>query len=379
MDEKILQEKNKKNFDLRDVDVSVVDMEKLVRKYSSKLMLEAWVNSAICGIVTGLFVMLLTSLVLYFTPVKMFWIAIIAWGVTAIASTPVFFKKIFNPSARRIASRIDACGLEERVLTAVQLKDDYSYIATRQREDAVKAFSEVNLSLIKFLVPLQLVIVLCCAFVSGVGMTVVNALADNSVVKKGSEIIEEIVTDPPVFYEVCYEVEGEGGMIVGDEVQVVEEGKNCSEVYAEPFDGYMFESWSDGNEDPYRLDANITKDMVDTDGRLVITVRFSPEPTAGFMPSNDPGDSDMQMPGPQGEPSEEGEDGDDDNNQSNPHGAGGKWEERDQVLDGQTAYGDVYDIFYEETAADVSQSGELSDFEKSLIDKYFKIREKYKK
>lgn len=53
----------------------------------------------------------------------------------------------------------------------------------------------------------------------------------------------------------------EGGYIEGDSIQMVEESMNGTPVSANPYEGYIFHSWSDGSVENPRTDKNIFSDI----------------------------------------------------------------------------------------------------------------------
>lgn len=66
-----------------------------------------------------------------------------------------------------------------------ELKDDDSYIARRQREDAVKTLGLVKADLIRLAVSFPLIVALAVIGIACLGMTTVSALAANEVVSSG--------------------------------------------------------------------------------------------------------------------------------------------------------------------------------------------------
>lgn len=334
----------------------------LFKKYYLRLAREGLLKSVLCAMIVGFSVLFLVSVLLWLTNAKIFWVAIVACVVTIAAVMPAFYYLKFKPTTKEIARRVDELGLEERVLTMTELEGDESYIAMRQREDALKALATVNASLLKVIVSLPLIIATCSCGVFGVGMTTVTALSSAGVIKSGKEIIEEATAVPPVYYEIEYEVSGDGGRIVNFETeeeipfQAVEEGKNAIPVLAVADDGWVFIGWSDENTDPYREDLNVTKNMT-------LIAEFAELQDAGDMPGDGdgwPGD----LPG----------DLDGNGNGNRPGqgpGAGGEYEASNQIIDGQTFYGYEFDEAFADVIDRISQNAEMPDTLKQLISNYF--------
>lgn len=338
-------------------------MSKHFQSYRTKLARESFVKSLMFGLAIGFGAMALTALALWFTYAKFYWISIIVMAVTAGVITPIVYYKKFQPTVRETAARIDELGLEERMITMTQLEGDESYIAKRQREDALNALNTVNASLLKFVVSVPLIIALSVTAVCGIGMTTVSALTAHEVIKGGDEIIDEIVKPEAKQYEVLYEV-GEGeGMIEGSAFQIIQEGGTAEWVMAVPDDEWIFIEWSDGLTDPYRVDTDIMEDMT-------ITAVFQKgQPGEGDGEGEEGEEGDEAEGQPEGD-SQESKDNGDSNNESDK--AGGAYEDNNQVIDGETFYGGAtYDNAYDDAMQEVTQDSEISKDEKDVIGNYF--------
>ncbi|MCH5164703.1 MAG: hypothetical protein J1F36_06790, partial [Clostridiales bacterium] len=120
--------------------------KKLFDKYYSRLAREAMLKAFIIGFIAGFAVNIVIAFVtLFFTDFKLWFVVALGAGiiVTAITALLLYFKA-FKPTTKKIASRIDSLGLEERLITMTELENDESYIAMRQREDAKAKLNEVN-------------------------------------------------------------------------------------------------------------------------------------------------------------------------------------------------------------------------------------------
>ena len=320
------------------------------KEYYSRLSKEAWIKSFLCGLIVGFTALLISAAVLWFTGSKLWGLALIILVVVTGGATPTFYYAKFRPSKKELARRIDDLGLEERVLTMQQLEGDDSFIAKLQREDALKTLEKFNAGLLKFVIPAALTIMLSVAGVVGLGMTTISALSSYGVIGSGSQVIggnPNVVT-----YEVTYEVEG-GGEIEGDSFQLIVEGENALPVLAVPEDGWVFVEWSDKKANPRRVDEAVKENF---------TV------TAVFAEIEDGDDEDLDETGEEagqqpGEPGDDPAPGDE---------AGGKYEEVNQVFDGNTYYGgEVFDTAHEEMTEEVTQNQDISKEEKDIIGDYF--------
>lgn len=336
--------------------------EKSFKQYRARIAKEGILKALLCGLIVGFSALFVSAGIFWFIGFKHVWVcAIVLAGVTAIA-TPLFYRFKFRPTVKQVAMRIDELGLEERVLTMMELKGDDSFIAQKQKEDTEKALASVNASLIAIAISVPLIVAVAISGVFGAGMTTVAGLFAAGYIKSGSELIEEALTPPPNQYELTYEVLGEG-MVEGDMFQIVVEGKDASMVTAVADDEWAFMGWSDGVKSPSRVDKKVDKN---------ITV------VAIFMQLEE---GDAEMGGEEGEEGEEGKPSEDqDGKPGNKPGesdskdpsAGGQYEPSNQVIDGETYYGDeVYDSYYEAIMEYLTQNEDIPAELKQFIVDYF--------
>lgn len=327
---------------------------KLFKKYYQRIAKEGFLKALLCGLSVGFGVLLLSSAIMWFVNEKLFWLALILFAVVSAASTALFYFKVFKPTTKKIAMRVDALGLEERVLTMTELEGDESFIAMRQREDTLEALKTVNASMLSVIVSVPLIIVTCLMGVFGVGMTTVAALSASGVIKSGQEIIDEMTAPPIVTYEVTYEVKGEGGIIEGEIFQVVEMGQSGMPVMAVEDDGWAFLGWSDGQGNPYHTIKNVTKDVT-------IYAEFEEIVDGGDGEGDGMGDEAGDVPGDEGSGQGTGAGS----------GAGGEYVPSNQVIDGETYYGKEYEVAFEDMIERLSQNAELPTELRDLIISYF--------
>ena len=326
----------------------------LFKKYYSRIAAEGLIKSFLCGLIVGFAVLFLSAAVCWLVNAKLFWIAILAFLLVMVCMTAIFYKKKFKPTTKQIASRVDELGLEERILTMNELEGDESYIAMRQREDALAALQTVNEKLLTIIVSTSLIVATCICGVFGIGMTTVTALSAEGIIKSGSELIEEATTPPPKEFELSYEADADGGMIEGEQFQVVIEGQNGTPVMAVAEEGWAFLEWSDGNTDPYRIDENVLDNIT----VIAYFVELKDGGDGGSSGGDKP--SDMPMDGSQN--------GDGPGKGS---GAGGEYTPSNQVIDGETYYGHEYELAFEEMLENLAQNTEMPDELRQLITNYF--------
>lgn len=353
----------------------------IFRQCYSRLAKEGWLKALISGVIVGFAANFITAFALWCAGVEQLWWIAICVGVAFIAiSAPVFYVWLFRPTAKKIAERVDGLGLEERLITMLELENDESYIAMRQREDAKEHLRRVDKKSIRFNFSKVAIASAVVVALVGVGMTTYSALSYSGIVPPAEEVgggIEDIVTsEEEVFYEVVYMVDG-GGMIDGEEIQIVLKGESTQPVTAVADDGWMFDSWlEDGYTEAVRTDTNIQANVTYT--AVFVEVEMSDgegegegegegDQGEGSAPSDAPG-SEGQGEGQQGENGQGGS-GESNNGFGDGQGdgaGGGANDENDKVLDGKTDYKDVYqqylDLYNEYTQRGEEVPEEILEF-----------------
>lgn len=346
-----------------------MDAKKYFAKYYAKLNFEAILKSVLFGLVPGFAASFVIAAVAFFTEFEGLWPAVIAMPViTAAAALVIYFKK-FKPTAMSNARRVDRVGLEERLITMIEYEGDDSFIAQIQRADAKAKLAEVEASQIGLQVPQKLIIAVVIAAVLGCAMTTVSTLGDLGLLPQGDELIESLLpAEREVHIAVSYIVE-EGGYVIGDDEQLVLYGGNAESVTVMADDGYAFVSWDDGSKKPTRTDTKITE-------TLILTAIFEPIGDGegdGDSGDGEPGDSDN--PGDQPGEGQEGQ-GPTDNQDGQPNDAqmgGGKYDDCNQIINGETYYREVKDSFKEELEKILESDGSLTDEERKIIESYIEI------
>ena len=342
------------------VKVRKMDKKKVFGAYYSRLNGEAIVNSLLCSLILGFSLNAIMAAVAWFVGFQGFWIAIALLVVGVGASFPLFYFFKFKPTIRRVAKRLDSMGLEERLITMTELENDESFMAQRQRVDAFSALAKLPVKLVKMRVPLAVLILASVITPVGVTFTTVTALYESGAIGKGGDVIKDI-TGQEDFVTVSYFVaENQGGMIEGESDQILLVGDSASTVIAVPEDGWMFAEWDDGYADPVRTDIN---------------VQTSVEYYAIFMPVGGEGEGEGEGEEGGDKPGDQPGEGQGDDPSDKPgEGAGGKYEEGNQIIDGETYYRDVLTGEYYEKAMEVLTSGgDLPPEIRAIIEAYFEI------
>lgn len=395
------------------------------KKYRQRIAKEGLLKSIFIGSMLGCAALVVIAFLTWFFAYKPgLFIAIAAFVAVTAATAPLFYFFKYRPSVKEIARRVDGLGLEERMLTMNELEGDDSLIAQMQREDTMRALGTVDHMLIKIALTAIIIVPfsICCAL--GLGMTTVSSLYYADVIPSGIVSLSAPYTQN--IYTVTYSVEpnvttGEDGAEVstingtiiywtGDwskETQVNEngdkvlEGDNARPVYAIPNDNYVFVAWSDGYANPYRQDTVIDEDVFVQAIFEAVPSDPDQQQSEQDSQSGENGDGDSQNgqgenqdgEGQEGEPQDseqqDGEKQDSDSNDENSDkdddsdsdsddglnrgdGASGS---RDlgsqQIVDGQTYYGDEYDDAYNSWQDRRGSDNNIPDDLKDFIEDYY--------
>lgn len=254
------------------------------KKFQAKLRWEGFLRSLLCGLAIGFAVLFVSATICWVVGFKGIWLSIVLFAVAVGVATTLFYFLMFSPDTKKMAKRIDELGLEERIITMTELEGDDSFIAVKQREDAMAALGKVNASAMKLVISVPIIIACAVIGVGAVGMTTVHALNVADVVPSGIELIQGEKVDQ--FYSISYSVDG-SGLIYGvpngnknfigadkDSIKCsvdVKAGEKSDAVIAVAKEGYVFVGWSDGYNSPFRASATINENKI-------ITALFQPVP-----------------------------------------------------------------------------------------------------
>lgn len=325
--------------------------ESVFRDYYSRLRREGLIKALLWGLAIGFFAAFIAAFATWMSYFKGFYLTVgILVGVTALCTVALYFL-FFKPTAKDVARRVDKLGLEERLITMLELEKCEDYIALRQREDAKESLSRLGMTKFKFGVSLTLILLLAIGGILGLGMTTVTALSDFGVLPSGAQLIDEARGRNPANYiEICYEARS-GGIIYGETEQLILKKETTSTVIAVADDGYRFYRWTDGYPYPARSDTG-TEDITYT---------------AWFLPM----DADGAEEKPEGDaatdqPREDGNDQD----EQEPSGGGGTPPNYDYLYDWTIHYREVFGDYYDEIIEELSQGGEISEELRRFIETY---------
>lgn len=322
--------------------------------------LEALLKSLLCGLIIGLAAMFIAAFSSWFPAYNILNIAIILMLAITAVSAALFYFFLFRPTAIGNAKRLDRMGLEERLITMIEYDGDDSYIAKAQRNDAKEKLATIQAHQINFNIPKKVVtaVIICAAL--GLGMTTVTTLSVANILPSGFEVLDAIIPDAPkTYFSVSYVAEN-GGYIEGDANQRVLKGESAETVIAVAADGFIFKGWSDGSKSPARADGDVMTELI-----------FN----AIFIPV-DGAEKDEAEPEEEADdvPDPESQQGEGDGDPTDSGGAGGKYEDYNQIIDGSKYYREFLDTYRDTIDNELeADEGGLTEEQKELIKNYIDI------
>ena len=247
-------------------------------------------------------------------------------------------------------------------------------MAGLQRNDAKSALSRLDVKRLKIFIPRAIVITLCICFVLGTGMTTVNALSENGVIDGGDDLLNSFIEEQTTEYvSVSYVIE-EGGIIEGDEEQIIVKGTDAATVTAVADEGYVFKEWSDGYASPTRTDTEILEDVIYT----AIFTELGDEEGEGENGDGEGEEGDEPQDAPSDPQDGESNDGQNNNegdpNSDSQNGGGSISDPVNQIIQNNEYYRDVIERLNDETGERLENNdGSLSQDEIDIIKKYLGI------
>ena len=342
-----------------------------IKRFVQRLKRGAIKKSLVASLIVALFALAVFAGVGWYFAFKAVWAYAVAFVVVVLAAFPLFYFCKYKKTEREVASAVDELGLEERMITMESLKSDDSYIACRQREDAMSALAKVNEKRISLVLSTALLICLAVALPLGAGFTTVSALAAEGVLPFGSEV----AAGAPQKYTLKYSAT-EGGSLSGSTAQRVAQGETGAYVVATPDEGYIFLRWNDGYKNNVRCDVADGKDVIVTavfvslDDYIADYGTYDPdqdgdedEDSKKKRPGSEK-NNDQQPPKEGNQDGNEGEPGDD--------AGGGVEDESGNIIDGNTFYGNkVLDDAQKDAVDRVNSDSDFTDKDKELINGYY--------
>lgn len=327
--------------------------EKLLQKYYLRLKTEGFVKALLWGLAIGFGALTVFGMLFWIMNWGFAWVCLPIWAVVSACASIALYYWRFKPTTKSIARRVDDLGLHERILTMTELEGDESYIAQRQREDALASLTTIRADLLKVGVSKQSLITLGAATVFGV----FAFLCASGVVTEFSALHPA----PMLTYKITYAVkDGVGGTIEGKAEQTVEVGEYTTGVTAVPEEGWLFFKWYSETEEsfhPHRSDkssSNVTYYAVFIEANLG-SIMGMPED----MPSDAPGDGE-----------EEGDSEQSDSPPNTDQGQEPMEEPAEKVIDNTIMFGNMYGEAYKDALEDLLDE-KYSEEQKLIGNGYF--------
>ena len=355
-------------------------MHELMNNYRAQLVLEGWIRSFLYAVLAALCCVAVSAVVFWMVGFDMVWLLAVIFAGVAVITAPVLYFVMFRPTEKSVARRVDReLGLDERMVTMLEFRGSEDVIISAQRAEAVSALRGSKSKKISFVVAsAALVVGLSAAFVIGAGTTTVSALSANGIIPSGAELLAGEEPAPRV-YTITYRIEGTGQImgLTADEdgviSQQVTEGTTAKSVLAvagvDEKGEWCFVGWDDGISDPYRADANVeTNKTLTAVFALVDSDDFEGESDASGklpIPMGDGSGSGGGDDGKDGPPQEEGG-----GDKEDSKGQGGNSNPNNQIIDGETYYGDMYDDAYGAAQDDINGNAGMSDGNAGVIGDY---------
>ena len=174
-----------------------------LKAYYKKLLIEGIIKSIILGLAAGFLVAGLFCLPAW--GAGGWWLIGVASGLglaTAATVCTLLFIYRYKPSFKQTAARLDRSGggLDERVITMLELEGDDSFIAHKQREDSKDKIKSITPRMMEFRLPIFSIISLAATFIFSVTMLTGTSIQTNN-----------RVNEPPFQTNITLPVEEDNG------------------------------------------------------------------------------------------------------------------------------------------------------------------------
>lgn len=347
------------------------------QKHFLKIFIEALFNSVLCGLIVGFIAGFIMALVAWFTILETLLLSIIVTAGVTVVSSIIFYFMRFRPTVIRSARRIDSVGLEERLVTMVEYEKDTSPIASIQREDAKKALNALSSAAIALRVAAKTLVCLAVSCGLCLVMITLGILADKGIIWGGDDIIDALTPEEQIVYvSVSYEAE-DGGNIEGEADQLIPIGDKTTVIEAIAEEGYQFYEWDDGYDKPVRYEKNVTEDKIFI--AFFVPLDADSQESQDGQPSDQDSDKkkpqkDQQQQQQKPEEGEENKDKPEDKEDKPTNMGGGKYEEVNQIINGEIYYKEHIHEYQELLRERLETEGDnLSAEERAIIESYLGI------
>lgn len=390
----------------------------ILNNFKKKLKKENIIKSLLCSLLVSALIFIFFQLFVWFFHLNIL-ISVIPSIISFGISFPLFYYKKFKYSEIQLAKRIDDLGLEERVITMTELEGNDSFIAKKQKEDTIKALKEVNPdnfkiryrkpSIFSGLFTALAVLILSMSFAfpniretiiahgepkytievsaEGLGFVIdyskyenqslINAVSkkqeQDQIDKINNKEIVELKQFPTAFsnrisvnYR-CFEDIDATMVLDGANFEDISYRIKSDETHilmALPYKGYVFIGWSDGCASPFREIDNYSADLIALFDEVSSVGEDLPDKQKEPGDKDGSADSESDGVGPEGN-------GTGKTNNDDSWGDGAKGSPANQVINGETYYGDIFNQSYQEAVERIKNDTNLTDAQKKAITDYF--------
>ncbi len=315
-----------------------MNVKQIFGKHYCRLLTHGILKSVFAGVGVGFLVGGIFSLLYWMLGFGAVWLGAVTGLCGGVAFGIATYLLRYRLTDRAAAGRLDRYGLEERIITMLELNDDGSEIARLQRRDALESLAALPAESIKFKVSPLFASVISVTVTVSLFFGMLGLFAHFGKIPYGRDLMSQGADGS---FEVRYTVDG-GGYIRGRQSQSARLGASTEPVRAIAEDGWMFVGWSDGEKSPERCENNVDSD---------ITVKAVFEKIDSISPDEEDSDSADDLPygsvieeGGGGSSDQIGGDNVKDDGDGN---GGGKWQDRNQFIDGATYYRDYLEFYYQ--------------------------------
>ena len=329
-------------------------------KFFRRLVREGWLKAFFVALTVGFAASAVLATVMWFTGTNALVYSLIAILGVTLVGMPILYVAFFRPTVQSNARRIDRLGLEERIVTMVELENDDSILSQLQREDAWKHLETADEKQIQFRITRKMVLSLSVAASLGCIMTTISMLAALGYIMSGTDLLEPLLPESPERYIYVEYVVGEGGYIEGEEFQEIIVGESGTQVIAVAEDGWTFVGWEDGFAYAERTDGGYDQDQV-------FLALF--EPTG----ENGEGEGDGQETGsiPPDKPKASNSGGKNDiSGEEHNDAAGGRYEPANQIINGQVFYRDVLSDYLDMIEQYLASGEDIPEIIRKIVEAY---------
>ena len=331
-----------------------MSQKKKFERFDRKLRIESLVKSVLSGVAVGAAVAFVVAAIYWFMDKDGMLLVLASFAGCTLLTALLAHCTVFHPTALRNAKRLDRYGLDERLVTMVELENDDSYIAQLQREDALSHLQKLDKKRVKLKVPLFIIVCAAAFALLCAGMATVEGLSQVGVLPSGRDLFYQLFpVEPPDQFTVAFAA-GKGGTIVGDCDQRVIFGESAERVLAVADEGYMFFGWDDGSSNPSHVEDNVTSHR-----KLTALFVLVADDGQGSDDEDEPED----VPNLDGMPQP---------NPNQPGNGSPAYIDINQVIDGETYFRDVYADYYDAMVEALGGADVPADV-RAMIEAYFGI------